>query len=86
MTTRDPYDIDDYQGTEIPHAVTTDPSQPFRPAAFAAIWGVACGVSIGITVYALNIIGPLVAEAIVWWVQQGPDSVYIRCFVPGGGV
>ena len=36
MTTRDPYDIDDYQGTEIPHAVTTDPSQPFRPAAFAA--------------------------------------------------
>lgn len=25
-------------------------------------------------------------EAIVWYVQQGADSYYIRCFVPGGGV
>lgn len=27
-----------------------------------------------------------IGQAIVWWVQQGPDEVYIRCFVPGGGV
>lgn len=25
-------------------------------------------------------------QAVVWWVKQGPDSIYIRCFVPGGGV
>lgn len=24
--------------------------------------------------------------AIVWYVRQGPDSVYIRCFVPTSGV
>jgi hypothetical protein len=25
-------------------------------------------------------------EAVVWYVIQGSDTVYIRCFVPGGGV
>lgn len=25
-------------------------------------------------------------EAVVWYVIQGPGQVYIRCFVPGGGV
>lgn len=30
--------------------------------------------------------GNPIGEAVVWYVQQGPDSVYIRCFVPGGGV
>lgn len=30
--------------------------------------------------------GNPVGEPIVWFVRQGPDSVYIRCFVPGGGV
>lgn len=25
-------------------------------------------------------------EAVVWYVIQGPRQVYIRCFVPGGGV
>lgn len=30
--------------------------------------------------------GNPVGEAIVWYVKQGSDSVYIRCFVPGGGV
>jgi hypothetical protein len=25
-------------------------------------------------------------DAVVWWVRQGPESVHIRCFVPGGGV
>jgi len=25
-------------------------------------------------------------ESVVWYVRQGPDSVYIRCFVPGRGV
>jgi hypothetical protein len=30
--------------------------------------------------------GNPVGEAIVWYVRQGPDAVYIRCFVPGGGV
>lgn len=25
-------------------------------------------------------------EAIVWYVQQGPGAIYIRCFVPVGGV
>lgn len=30
--------------------------------------------------------GNPVGEAVVWYVRQGPDSVYIRCFVPGGGV
>lgn len=25
-------------------------------------------------------------EAVVWYVRQGPDAVYVRCFVPGGGV
>lgn len=30
--------------------------------------------------------GNPVGEAIVWYVQQGQDTYYIRCFVPGGGV
>jgi hypothetical protein len=30
--------------------------------------------------------GNPVGEAVVWYVRQGPDSIYIRCFVPGGGV
>jgi hypothetical protein len=30
--------------------------------------------------------GNPVGEAVVWYVRQGPDAVYIRCFVPGGGV
>ena len=30
--------------------------------------------------------GNPIGEAVVWYVRQGPDSVYIRCFVPGGGV
>lgn len=30
--------------------------------------------------------GNPVGEAVVWWTQQGSDTVYIRCFVPGGGV
>jgi hypothetical protein len=30
--------------------------------------------------------GNPVGEAVVWYVRQGPDTVYIRCFVPGGGV
>ncbi len=25
-------------------------------------------------------------EAVVWYVIQGPGQVFIRCFVPGGGV
>ncbi len=25
-------------------------------------------------------------EAVVWYVLQGPNQVFIRCFVPGGGV
>jgi hypothetical protein len=25
-------------------------------------------------------------EAVVWYVRQGADTYYIRCFVPGGGV
>ncbi len=25
-------------------------------------------------------------EAVVWYVVQGPGTVFIRCFVPGGGV
>jgi hypothetical protein len=25
-------------------------------------------------------------EAVVWYVMQGPNQVFIRCFVPGGGV
>lgn len=25
-------------------------------------------------------------EAVVWYVVQGPGQVFIRCFVPGGGV
>lgn len=25
-------------------------------------------------------------EAVVWYVMQGPGQVFIRCFVPGGGV
>lgn len=25
-------------------------------------------------------------DAVVWWVRQGAETVYIRCFVPGGGV
>ena len=27
-----------------------------------------------------------VGEAVVWYVQQGANIYYIRCFVPGGGV
>jgi hypothetical protein len=30
--------------------------------------------------------GNPVGEAVVWYVRQGPDAIYIRCFVPGGGV
>jgi len=30
--------------------------------------------------------GNPVGEAVVWYVQQGSNSYYIRCFVPGGGV
>lgn len=30
--------------------------------------------------------GNPVGEAVVWYVRQGPDAVYVRCFVPGGGV
>ncbi len=30
--------------------------------------------------------GNPVGEAVVWYVQQGPNIYYIRCFVPGGGV
>jgi len=30
--------------------------------------------------------GNPVGEDVVWYVRQGPDAIYIRCFVPGGGV
>lgn len=30
--------------------------------------------------------GNPIGEAVVWYTIQGPDTVYIRCFVPGGGV
>jgi hypothetical protein len=30
--------------------------------------------------------GNPVGEAVVWYVQQGANTYYIRCFVPGGGV
>jgi hypothetical protein len=30
--------------------------------------------------------GNPVGEAVVWYVRQGTNSYYIRCFVPGGGV
>lgn len=30
--------------------------------------------------------GNPIGEAVVWYVIQGADTVYIRCFVPGGGV
>jgi hypothetical protein len=30
--------------------------------------------------------GNPVGEAVVWYVRQGADTYYIRCFVPGGGV
>jgi hypothetical protein len=30
--------------------------------------------------------GNPVGEAVVWYVRQGADVYYIRCFVPGGGV
>lgn len=30
--------------------------------------------------------GNPVGEAVVWYVPQGDDTYYIRCFVPGGGV
>ncbi len=30
--------------------------------------------------------GNPIGEPVVWWVMQGSDSIYIRCFVPGGGV
>jgi hypothetical protein len=29
--------------------------------------------------------GNPVGEAVVWYVRQGDDTFYIRCFVPGGG-
>lgn len=31
-------------------------------------------------------VGNPIGEPVVWYVRQGPDAVYIRCFVPGGGV
>jgi hypothetical protein len=30
--------------------------------------------------------GNPVGEAVVWYVRQGGNTFYIRCFVPGGGV
>ncbi len=30
--------------------------------------------------------GNPIGEAVVWYVTQGADMVYVRCFVPGGGV
>jgi hypothetical protein len=30
--------------------------------------------------------GNPVGEAVVWYVRQGANTYYIRCFVPGGGV
>lgn len=30
--------------------------------------------------------GNPVGEAVVWYVRQGVNTFYIRCFVPGGGV
>ena len=30
--------------------------------------------------------GNPVGEAVVWYVRQGDNSYYIRCFVPGEGV
>lgn len=30
--------------------------------------------------------GNPVGEAVVWYVKQGTNTYYIRCFVPGGGV
>jgi hypothetical protein len=30
--------------------------------------------------------GNPVGEAVVWYVRQGENTFYIRCFVPGGGV
>lgn len=30
--------------------------------------------------------GNPVGEAVVWWVRQSPTQIYVRCFVPGGGV
>jgi hypothetical protein len=34
----------------------------------------------------VNNAGNPVGEAVVWYIRQGPDAVYIRCFVPSGGV
>jgi hypothetical protein len=34
----------------------------------------------------VNNAGNPVGEAVVWYVNQGAGSIYIRCFVPGGGV
>ena len=31
-------------------------------------------------------VGNPIGEPVVWYVTQGSDRVYIRCFVPGGGV
>lgn len=25
-------------------------------------------------------------RAVIWWVRQGADTIYVRCFVHGGGV
>ena len=30
--------------------------------------------------------GNPVGEAVVWYIRQGSNAFYIRCFVPGGGV
>lgn len=34
----------------------------------------------------VNNAGNPTGSAIVWYVPQGPGSIYIRCFVAGGGV
>lgn len=31
-------------------------------------------------------VGNPTGDAVVWYVRQSPDVVYIRCFVPGAGV
>jgi hypothetical protein len=31
-------------------------------------------------------VGNPIGEPVVWYIRQGPDAVFIRCFVPGGGV
>lgn len=34
----------------------------------------------------INNIGNPVGEAVVWYVRQGQDTIYIRCFIPSNGV